>query len=176
MFGRDGKIHTSEVNAESLFHAAEHAVKNWRVLWWYWRENAVNVQVGLDNWVRDIGTGSAMAKRKEPEAPAHENPLKSSRADTCPSDSDNQCGPVRARFHLAGDGFLALERHHAVSRLLPSRLFRSRFLRRGFWRPPLFPHCERQFLAPVLIIPVYFVATGAGSDSPLSFAHRARCA
>jgi hypothetical protein len=50
MAGKDGQLHTTDVEADSLFHAADQAVYAWSRLWWYRPDAVIEVQSGGDSW------------------------------------------------------------------------------------------------------------------------------
>jgi hypothetical protein len=48
--GKDGQTHTSEVDATSLFDAAETVMRDWNRLWWWSSSSMIQIESGPDRW------------------------------------------------------------------------------------------------------------------------------
>jgi hypothetical protein len=47
---QDGRTHTVEVTASSLFDAAAQAMRSWSMLWWYASDLVIEVRCGDLRW------------------------------------------------------------------------------------------------------------------------------
>ena len=50
MTGKDDRVHSIEVDAESLFAAAHAGIHEWCRLWWYSGEALIEVRSGQQCW------------------------------------------------------------------------------------------------------------------------------
>jgi hypothetical protein len=48
--GKDGETHTKEVDATSLFDAADTVMHDWNRLWWWSSSSPIHVESGPDRW------------------------------------------------------------------------------------------------------------------------------
>ena len=48
--GADHLTHTAEVEADSLFSAAEQAIRQWCVFWWFSGDSPIDVKAGDKQW------------------------------------------------------------------------------------------------------------------------------
>jgi hypothetical protein len=50
VFGKDGETHSTEVDATSLFDAADTVIRDWNRLWWWSTSSAIQIESGDDRW------------------------------------------------------------------------------------------------------------------------------
>jgi hypothetical protein len=50
VFGKDGETHTKEVDATSLFDAADTVIRDWNRLWWWPSGASIQIECGPDHW------------------------------------------------------------------------------------------------------------------------------
>jgi hypothetical protein len=50
MRGKDDQIHSTTLEASSLFDAAHKAIERWALLWWFSSKEPITVQHGEDRW------------------------------------------------------------------------------------------------------------------------------
>jgi hypothetical protein len=48
--GKDGQTHKKEVDATSLFDAADEVIRDWNRLWWWSSSSLIQVESGPDRW------------------------------------------------------------------------------------------------------------------------------
>lgn len=50
VFGKDGDTHTKQVDATSLFDAADTVIRDWNRLWWWSSSSPIQIESGPDRW------------------------------------------------------------------------------------------------------------------------------
>jgi hypothetical protein len=50
MRGTDGEIHSATLEATSVFHAADQAIRRWSMFWWFSPDAPITAQSGEDKW------------------------------------------------------------------------------------------------------------------------------
>ncbi len=50
MIAKDGEVHTSEVDATSLFEAADTFIRDHSRLWWWSTSAIIEIESGQDRW------------------------------------------------------------------------------------------------------------------------------
>lgn len=48
VLGKDGETHTKEVDATSLFDAADMVIQDWNRLWWWASSSPIQIESGPD--------------------------------------------------------------------------------------------------------------------------------
>jgi hypothetical protein len=48
--GKDGEIHSKDLDATSLFDAADTVIRDWNRLWWWSSSAIIQIQSGPDRW------------------------------------------------------------------------------------------------------------------------------
>jgi hypothetical protein len=64
IFGKDGETHTTELDATSLFEAADTLIRDFSRLWWWSSTATIEIQSGLDRWQVDQAKVRELRKKK----------------------------------------------------------------------------------------------------------------